>query len=1830
MKEFIFRKRWIAIAATFVLVTIAGGGLSSAIRSVPMTADEAAMWVAAFSSERLSVNSSIRLELTDSVRDLYPDIPLDNVLEFSPSVRGELRLTGRRTLEFVPRIGALKAGREYACRVRMSKLTGVDSLRDFVFRFSVAERKSQLEVMKVRVDPADTGCMQVEGRLTFSEPIDAAAVSSHLLHCDVNGTSAQVKVTPTENPAVFRFYLTRLRRAEREVRMHVSFNARELEFDDPEPQQIVVPGIREYKLLSAERHNAAQPYIELEFSAPLSASQELDGLIVIDRIERVRIERQGANVKVFYEPNGLTELTLRISELLRSADGQLLSGDIEQHFEQEVIPPAVEIPLNGTILPDDCNLRLPFRAVNLAAVDVEVVKIYAENMLHFLQGNELDETSRMRRAGRLIYRKTVRLDGDPSLNLHEWQNFSIDLKNLFRQERGAVYNIRLAFRRAYSLYDRSAPDSFDLQEGLTREDRDTWDRPRDYIERSAPDYDWRNYKWRERDDPSKATYYMVDDRMPEYNLAASDIGLIVKRADGDKLWCVVSNLLTAAPWADVRVTAYNYQLCEIGSACTDGQGFADFAVTGNPYVVTASNGTSTTYLKINGGSELSTSRFDVGGRKSPQSIKGFVYGERGVWRPGDEVHLTLMVEDRQRTLPGNYPVTMELYTPSEQLYERQTLAKGVDGIYVFHTRTADDAPTGQWDARFKVGGQTFHHPVRIETIKPNRLKIDISSPDVLCGGDLANIGLEAHWLTGPAANGLNAKVEMALYNNPQPFERYADFVFSNPLYAFACSTDEVLSGQLDSLGRISGSCRLVNHQTAPGMLQANLLARVAEAGGDESLTSRSVRYSPYESYVGIRLDDREFETDCDLRFPVVTLDAEEQPLSERELEYKIYKLGWSWWWEGSACDLSRYVQSTSAEVVASGTLTTSQGKAEVPFRIDYPAWGKYLVFVRDTKSAHATGGVIFIDWPDWRGHSGKSDPTAASMLSFALDKRSYEAGDEAVVYLPKTSGGRVLLSVENGSRVLSRCWVRTSAEKETAYKLPVTKEMAPNFYVHATLLQPHAQTANDLPIRMYGIEGAEVIDRRTMLHPEIEVADEIRPQQEFTIRVRERDGKPMSYTLAIVDEGLLDITSFKTPQPWRTMYRREALGVRTWDMYDDVIGAFTERFTPILSIGGDEALRRAAGKEKRFRPVAKFLGPFTLPQGTETHRIQLPMYVGSVRVMVVAAHDGCYGNADKTVAVRAPLMLLPTLPRTLACGDRLKMPVNLFATGEGIRNVKISVASEGPVAVAGDDVQTLRLEVPAEKMTEFELCCDPTKNGQATVTITATDGAYRVCETVHIDVRNPLPDVVEVQRHRLSGSDEHRFAWKPFTEGQVRLEIASIPSIDFAGAFSFVENYAHLCTEQLSSRAMYMLYARRFLDDEARQRADKALPALLRMLLSRQLADGGFAYWPGRTKAHDWATSMAGEAMIEARRQGFAVASQALERWVGYQQMATRKYRHTTEHAADLKQAYRLYTLVLAEAEPVAAMNKLRESKSLSQSACYRLAAAYALVGRRDVAASLIGRAHETAVTKGDCSTFWSELRDRAMALETYALADRSSEMLKLAAEVADRFSATCCTTQEVAFVSAAMNRLAEPVGEAATEIAVVRAGGRPQTLRNLCGVWSTELDPNTGTVSLCNGGDKAVFVSLMTSRRPDTGEKLADMAEDVTLAIRYTDSNGMPVSVDCLRQGGEFEAQIEVHKTGASDSQSMALTFAVPSGWEIWNDRLAGGPESSDVDFIDIRDECVRWYFSLDAGATRRFTVRLRAAYCGQFVLPPTVCEDMYDPWCRAMTANACVEVVK
>lgn len=538
-------------------VTIAASGLASCAFE-PMTTQEATQWIAAYTPEHIDMASQIRIEVTDSLLVRLDTLrPLGKFFRFSPSIQGEaVYAQGGRYLEFSPRPGALKPEESYHCRLDMAALTGIDTLKEFAFEFRVIRRDVKFKEVRVRIDPADVGMAHIEGLLKFNFQPGDLSLDNSLLTCQEKETVSRIQ--PTADSRQYTFSISGIRRQENDFELEIEYNA--TEGCDKIATKVMIPGQAEFKLLRAERHQTVQPYLELEFSAPLDVTQELNGLVTIDGIESLRIDRDRNQIRVYYPNNGLTDLVLRLSELIRSEDGRILKAEVVQHMEQEVLPPAIEIPINGTILPDSRNLSLPFRAVNLAAVDVEVVKIYSDNILTFLQDSEMEESSQLRRVGRLIYKQTVRLDKDPSLNLHQWQNFSVDLNNLFRQERGAIYNIRFTFRKAYSLYDRVKAAPFEVQNGVTISDKDTWDEPCAYIGRRAPDYKWREYEWQESDDPTKDSYYMSTAHMPEYNLAASNLGLIVKRANSDRLWCTVSDIMTTSPLAGIRVMAYNFQL----------------------------------------------------------------------------------------------------------------------------------------------------------------------------------------------------------------------------------------------------------------------------------------------------------------------------------------------------------------------------------------------------------------------------------------------------------------------------------------------------------------------------------------------------------------------------------------------------------------------------------------------------------------------------------------------------------------------------------------------------------------------------------------------------------------------------------------------------------------------------------------------------------------------------------------------------------------------------------------------------------------------------------------------------------------------------------------------------------------------------------------------------------------------------------------------------------------------------------------------------------------------------------------------------------------------
>ena len=1255
------------------------------------------------------------------------------------------------------------------------------------------------------------------------------------------------------------------------------------------------------------------------------------------------------------------------------------------------------------------------------------------------------------------------------------------------------------------------------------------------------------------------------------------------------------------------------------------------------------------------GEEQSVSRFDVGGKDIQKGLKGFIYGERGVWRPGDTLHISFMLEDREKRIPDKHPVALEIYNPRGQFYTKMISTQGTNGFYTFAVPTQADDPTGLWNAYVKVGGTAFHKSLRIETIKPNRLKITLALPTILQASSKdVYAPLTSSWLTGATASRLKAKVEMSLSKVNTQFKNYGQYLFNNPATDFTTVRADVFNGVLDAEGRAGVNIQLPVATGAPGMLNATLTTRVFEPGGDASIYSQTVPFSPFTSYVGINLNQpkgKYIETDKDHVFDIVTVNDQGQPVNRSNLEYKIYRISWSWWWENGEESFGTYINNSSITPVASGNLQTTGGKASFKFRINYPDWGRYLVYVKDRESGHATGGTVYIDWPDWRGRSNKTDPSGIKMLAFSLDKDSYEIGETATAIIPAAAGGRALVSLENGSTVLQQQWLEVSDQGDTKLTFKITPEMAPNVYLHISLLQPHAQTVNDLPIRMYGIAPVFVTNRQTILQPQIKMPEVLRPETDFNVTVSEKSGKPMTYTLAIVDDGLLDLTNFKTPDPWNEFYAREALGIRTWDMYDDVLGASGGRYSSLFSTGGDASLKPADAKANRFKPVVKFIGPFYLAKGKQqTHTLKLPMYVGSVRAMVVAGQDGAYGNAEKTAFVRTPLMLLSTLPRVLSTQEEITVPVNVFAMENQVKNVTVSLEASGAgVQITGNRQQSLTFDQPGDQLAYFTLKTG-SKTGKATIHLTASGNGQQTKETIEIEVRNPNPVVTLRNSQWIEAGQEaelsYTLAGSSSANNQVQLEISRIPSVDISRRFDFLYNYQHHCTEQLTSKALPLLFVSQFkaVDEQEAEKIKTNVQEAIRQIYARQLPNGGFVYWPGNAVADEWITSYTGMFLTLAQEKGYAVHPNVLNKWKRFQRAAAQNWRMPQEASnwqiwqSELQQAFRLYTLALAGAPEYGAMNRMKEQPGLSIQAKWRLAAAYALTGKMKPAGELVYNAETTVIPYSSMNLIYgSSDRDEAMILETLILMKRDRDALQQAKKVSQNLAQeNWFSTQSTAFALMAMGRLAKQLS-GTLDFTWSWNGKQQPAVKSAKAVFEKEIatSPKSGTVSVKNQGKGALSVDLIT-RTQLLNDTLPAIADNIRLDVKYTDMAGSPISVEDIRQGTDFMSAVTLSNiSGTSDYSNLALTHIIPSGWEIYNERMivpeasssnsneANTPESSadKYTYKDIRDDRVLTYFDLRRGESKTFTVRLQATYAGNFILPAIQCEAMYDAVVQART---------
>jgi alpha-2-macroglobulin len=1635
-------------------------------------------------------------------------------------------------------------------------------------------------------------------------------------------------------------------RGEEESSVSVTWNGKPIAVDKEGDQTITVPALGAFNVSSIRVIQGREEYVEVLFTDPLKSKQDLRGLIRVSGRSGLRFTVDGSQVKVYSgEPwTGTVEVT--VGKGVQNVMGRKLAKEASERVTFEELKPQVRFAGKGVIVPTTQGLTVPIEAVNLRAIRVEALQVYEDNMSQFFQVNDYEGTSELRRVGRVVWSSRVPLELPPNRN-NTWVRLGLDLSPLVQKHPNGMYRLKLSFTRGDIDYHCSEQGT-EEEQASGRQGGDS-DEEGESSYWYYYDYDWSEY-YENRENPCHAAYYRSiggHDITVSRNVLVSDIGMIAKRGTDDTVVVALSDIRTAKPLGNALVKILDYQQAVLSEGRTDRDGLARLAGDRQAFLVVAENGAQKGYVRLQDGEALSVSHFDVAGENVRKGLKGFIYGERGVWRPGDSLFVTFVLLDRDNTLPADHPVSFELYNARGQKVLSTTRQRSPHGFHCYRIPTSPDAPTGDWSARATVGGVAFQRQLKVETIMPNRLKIrfDLDEGIKYIEDGTFSAALSATWLHGAIARDLNADIEVSLSAGKTKFATLEEYVFDDPARTYEPESRTIFEGSLDNEGKAMVSAEVSAENDAPGMLTASFRTRVFEPGGAFSVDRFSVPYSPYSLYVGVRLPKGDkargmLLTDTTHSADIALVDANGTARTGR-VEVKLYKVEWRWWWEKGTESLADYVESRSHKALLADTIDVRGGKGVWQFKIKYPEWGRYLVRARELSGGHASGKITYIDWPGWAGRGQKEMGGAATMLSFSSDKSEYEVGDDVTLTIPTGAQGRGLVSIESGSRVVEAKWFEATGEQSVQFTFKARAEMAPTVYAHVTFLQPHQQTGNDLPIRLYGVVPIKIVDKATVLEPSLVCDDVFTPEQTTKITVSENSGKGMAYTLAIVDEGLLDLTRFATPDPWAAFYAREALGVKTWDMYDQVAGAYAGSLERLLAIGGDgEGEDKGAKRAQRFPPMVRFYGPFELAKGKKaTHEVDIPQYIGAVRVMLVAGRDRAYGKADKSVFVRKPLMLLGTLPRVLGPGEEVALPVSVFALEPKVRSVNVSVKTEGPLSVSGDAKQKITFDQPGDEVVNFALKVGE-QPGIATVTIEASGAGEQASHTIEIEVRSPGRPVTNVTDTSLApGATWSSTVALPGMAGTnaAVVEISRVLPMNLGKRLQWLIRYPHGCVEQTTSSVFPQIYLPKLVDlpkDKAAQ-VQNNINAGIDKLRMFQTSDGGFGYWPGGS-AQEWASNYAGHFLVEAQKAGYVVPASVMDQWKKYQR--NRASNWSSGRDSDmLTQAYRLYTLALAGAADIGAMNRLREAGDMPSAAQWHLAAAYTMAGQKEAGESLAKKAGTSVKKYRELGgTYGSDLRDRAMILEAACLTGNTDKALSIAKEISEKLCREeWMSTQTTAYCLIALARHAGlDGGGGRMSVTFTTAGGKEQSVTSDLAVVQVPVEIGQATslpITMSNTSSFMVYPRVVAEGVPAPGQETA-ASNGMKLSVSYLTPGGSSLDPSTIEQGTDFVVELTVRNTGSQGLyEELALSNLVASGWEIRNERFEGTSTTKQdaVEYQDIRDDRVYSYFDLKQGESKTVRVMLNAAYLGRYYLPMQTVSAMYDETINARQPGQWVKVV-
>lgn len=1569
--------------------------------------------------------------------------------------------------------------------------------------------------------------------------------------------------------------------------------------------------------LSLQSAKASQKDIELEFSAPLNPKQRIKDFIRIEPSVDFKGVITGSTIKLTGNFSRTQTYTISVMQGLLSKNGVKSVREFTSELSFSDLEPSLAFSSDGIFLPSGANKKIAFKSLNVKKVKLKVFQIYANNISEYLRYRNFqskkklssvdsdlkyyydDEFYSMEYTGDLI----VEREFDLQNTKNQWVQNELALDAL--KDLSGVFLVSLSF------------------------------------DEKGTDFDFSNYE-----DYQKRSFLNKRAEVSKH-LIFSNLALSAE-AINDEIFVSVRDFTNLNAQSGVKIDAINKKNQIIASATSDSNGEAVLSVSAEKaFFLVASKGGQASILKLS--NPLSTDGFDTGGIMNAGKIKAFIYSDRGVYRPGDSIHLNVVAKNDKGAL--THPINLSLKDSQNKLTQKATLNAISDGVFYKEIALDKDAPTGVYEASFDIGGEAFYHKILVQTTAPNRIEVSLETDEFvsLKKSKALNYTIKGKYLFGAPASGLKADTSLRISKKSYHNSKFKDYIFENPTLYIANEYDDD-SAKLDNEGILRAKFNISDKiaSTEGTNFNARISTEVFEQGGRSTKNVADVELRKYDYFVGIKkLESNYVGAGGKVGFDIIVSDLKERLVKGKKLEYKIYQNNYSWWWDYDNYNafLRSIKQDKNSQIIAQGELISD----DKPTRFEFDTkqnYGDMFVEIIDKQSGVSTGQTFYV--------SSFGAPNLAdiqSSLKIKSDKESYKIGDKAKVEFESVKGGKALITLSNNEGIIKRFVIDTK-DKSTTFEVPIEKAFAPNIYASVSLVQDYTQWQNDRALRLFGVVPLMIKDEQSKISIELKAPERILPQSEFEVSLQSADKKPYTYTLAIVDEGLLSLTNFKTPDIWGYFYAKTGFKLKVFDTYDKIIAKTFGEVAKVLATGGDAALGSSASRAKkskldeqaeRFKPVVLYQAPVkTDKKGFAKVKLTMPSYMGSVRVMAVASNGEAYGSAEKNVLVSAPVVMLETLPRSLRIGDEFKLLVQVFKVDKDIKNATLSLKNKkGLVSVDKSEVQ-VNFESGATQNVYFDVKVNDTTLGIEELEFELKTDKYAYKSQSEIDIKAKNTCTYESQSVLVKAGESREFSVaNGYVKGstQAVLKLSPTPILNLDKRLQFLLRYPYGCIEQTTSAVLPQLYLDKFSYKADKQTIINNINAAIARFEHFQTADGGFAYWQGGRKSDAWGSNYAGMFLIMAKEAGYFVPQNLYNRWLEYEKNFVK--RGVMVNGEFIYHINSLFLLALAKEPNVSAMNVVYERRmELDTASLWQLAAAYKLAGLDDIAMKIAGNASiEPNLERYDYN-YGSVTRDKAIIANAYRIVygKNHSELLKELGDTlqSNEYLSTQSTGYALYALALGLNLDEKKQNEPMN--ATLNINGKSHKISEKS-LQSFEFSEGKANLT----SQKDIFVSFgVEGIKLDISEPFSNKLQ---ISRQFYDKNGNAIDESEIQSSQSFYMMISVAQTGDfGQINNVALTQVLPSGWEVANTLLDDEADKAfarkhniklDYDFIDIRDDKIMWFFPLykalhgnEVKAERKFYIRLNAVTPGKYTLPGAFAEAMYDGSFNALSEGKSVVV--